>query len=145
VERLQRGYACGSLGTQTFELRLDLALTTRSPTVVRRLLGDLAPPSLLQTARRWVADAGPQEPPSGLLTGLTVTAPAVIGRSRSCELVLGDDSVSRRHAMLAREGARIVVIDLGSTNGTFLNGRLVRHAEVQPGDRLQLGEIGIRL
>ena len=47
--------------------------------------------------------------------------------------------------MLAREGARIVVIDLGSTNGTFLNGRLVRQAEVQPGDRLQLGEIGIRL
>jgi pSer/pThr/pTyr-binding forkhead associated (FHA) protein len=82
---------------------------------------------------------------AGLLAGLLVTRPVIIGRSRSCDLVLGSDSVSRRHAMLALRRGRVIVHDLGSTNGVWLNGRIVTRAEVQPGDRLRLGEVDLLL
>ena len=82
---------------------------------------------------------------SGLLSGLVRSRPAMLGRSRACDLVLGDDSVSRRHAMLVREGDRIILTDLGSTNGTFVNGRQITEAEVQPGDRLRLGDLDLVL
>jgi pSer/pThr/pTyr-binding forkhead associated (FHA) protein len=69
----------------------------------------------------------------------------VIGRSRSCDLVLRDDSVSRRHLMLTVDGDHVLVTDLGSTNGTLLNGRWITEAEARPGDVLQLGEIELVL
>ncbi len=47
--------------------------------------------------------------------------------------------------MLAREGDRVIVTDLGSMNGTFVNGRWVTRAEVRPGDLLQLGELEVPL
>jgi pSer/pThr/pTyr-binding forkhead associated (FHA) protein len=80
-----------------------------------------------------------------LLTGLVGRRPAILGRSRACDLVLVDDSVSRRHAMVVWDGERIVLSDLGSTNGTFLNGRRIMRAEVQPGDRLRLGDLDLVL
>src|ERR1700754_3595263 len=75
---------------------------------------------------------------SGLLDALA--SDLVIGRSRGCDLVLRDDSVSRRHVRLTVEEDHIVITDLGSTNGTFLNGRWVSQAEARPGDILRLGE-----
>jgi Protein of unknown function (DUF3662)/Inner membrane component of T3SS, cytoplasmic domain len=63
----------------------------------------------------------------------------VIGRSPEATLQLADTGVSRRHAELAPVGGAWWVADLGSTNGTAVNGRPVTRAELADGDRLELG------
>jgi Protein of unknown function (DUF3662)/Inner membrane component of T3SS, cytoplasmic domain len=62
-----------------------------------------------------------------------------IGRSSGCDVVLDDPNVSRRHAELRLGGATPVVVDLGSTNGTSVNGRRVREQALAFGDRIVLG------
>jgi hypothetical protein len=70
----------------------------------------------------------------------------VLGRSRDCDCVLAEPSVSRRHAELRRDGARWLLRDLGSRNGTRVNGvRLLDEAEVSPGDRVSFGDARFRL
>ena len=64
---------------------------------------------------------------------------AVIGRSRECDVVLGDPNVSRRHAELRRDGDGWKVVDLGSTNGVKLNRRRVSEAGLRPGDTITVG------
>jgi predicted component of type VI protein secretion system len=61
------------------------------------------------------------------------------------ELVLADDTVSRRHAELRVEEGRRLLRDLASSNGTWANGRRVMEAEVRPGGVLHLGGAEIRL
>jgi Protein of unknown function (DUF3662)/Inner membrane component of T3SS, cytoplasmic domain len=63
----------------------------------------------------------------------------LLGRSRECDVVLGDPNVSRRHAEVRREGDGWSIADLGSTNGVKLNGRRVEHSPLEPGDRITLG------
>ena len=65
-----------------------------------------------------------------------------IGRDVACEVSLsGDSSVSRRHAKLTRENGDVWIEDLGSTNGTYLNGVKVEgRTKVSHGDTLQFGE-----
>jgi hypothetical protein len=71
------------------------------------------------------------------LEGTTVA----IGRHPDCELNLRMDDVSRRHAEVRYEGGHYQVCDLGSTNGTFVNGeRVAGSATLSPGDRIDLGE-----
>ncbi len=65
--------------------------------------------------------------------------PVTIGRAADVDLVVADPLVSRRHARLAPRGGRLVLEDLGSTNGTRVNDQVVREAVVGPGDRIQLG------
>jgi pSer/pThr/pTyr-binding forkhead associated (FHA) protein len=60
----------------------------------------------------------------------------VAGRSSECDIVLGQDEVSRRHARFERDGDVYQVTDLGSVNGTFVNGR-----RVERGHSLQVGDI----
>jgi len=63
----------------------------------------------------------------------------VIGRLKSCEVHLDDRNVSRRHAELEPEGAGWVLVDLGSTNGTLVNGREVDRLRVRDGDLVTIG------
>lgn len=65
----------------------------------------------------------------------------VIGRSATCRLALEDDTfVSQLHARIHRDGDRAVVEDLGSTNGTYVNGnRLTAPHALAPGDRISIG------
>jgi hypothetical protein len=65
----------------------------------------------------------------------------VIGRERgSADLVLDDPGVSRRHAAVRAEGSRIIVADLGSSNGTYANGRRITGTAVlADGDEIELG------
>ncbi len=63
----------------------------------------------------------------------------LIGRDESCNLVLDDDSVSRRHALLERTADGFLVTDLGSTNGTYVNDSRVASCQVASGDRLRFG------
>ena len=65
--------------------------------------------------------------------------PLTIGRATDVELVLADPLASRRHARLSSRGGRLVLADLGSTNGTRVNGQPVREAVVGPGDRIEIG------
>lgn len=65
---------------------------------------------------------------------------AMLGRSRDCDVVIDDSGASRRHAELRPRGGGWIINDLGSTNGTKLNGRVIDRAEViQPGDEIKIG------
>jgi pSer/pThr/pTyr-binding forkhead associated (FHA) protein len=66
-------------------------------------------------------------------------AVTVLGRSRRCDVVLTDPNVSRQHAEIRRQGDGYLIRDLDSTNGVRLNGRGVRQAVLQHGDRIELG------
>lgn len=65
----------------------------------------------------------------------------VIGRGQSSDITIDNPEISRQHAQFTREGASIVVGDLGSTNGTFVNGqRISGPTPLKNGDIVELGE-----
>ena len=63
----------------------------------------------------------------------------VLGRSRSCDLRVGGGDASRRHAEISGDADGFVVRDLGSTNGTLVNGEPVGEHRLAPGDRIEIG------
>ncbi|MHB8641274.1 MAG: FHA domain-containing protein [Gaiellaceae bacterium] len=63
-----------------------------------------------------------------------------IGRSPDCDIFLDDVTVSRRHAVIVREGGSLSIEDLGSLNGTFLNRRRIESSPFSDGDELQVGK-----
>ncbi len=63
----------------------------------------------------------------------------VIGRGDQANLRLPDVGISRRHARLDYDGAQVVLTDLGSTNGTMVNGQRVSAVALNPGDMIQIG------
>ena len=66
--------------------------------------------------------------------------PVLIGREAGATLKIANASVSRRHAVIEREGDKFIIADLGSRNGTFVNGIPVKRRELQHGDRVKIGE-----
>lgn len=68
-----------------------------------------------------------------------------VGRSSELDMVLVEDMVSRRHAVIRVDGANLEVEDLGSTNGSFVNGERVQKALLSEGDRLLIGTSIIRI
>jgi hypothetical protein len=94
------------------------------------------------------ADAGTPEPEQATVTlegkTRTISAPrAVLGRSRDCEVRLGDANVSRKHAEIRHEDDTWWIVDLGSTNGTLVNGRRAKRERLTAGDRITLGSTEI--
>ncbi|CAN5724988.1 antibiotic biosynthesis regulator FhaB [soil metagenome] len=71
----------------------------------------------------------------------------VIGRASNCNLVLDDTYVSQVHARIyPKDGGRLMVEDLGSTNGTYLNRRrITAPAELQRGDQVKIGKTVMEL
>ena len=67
-----------------------------------------------------------------------------LGRAKDNEVYLLDPRLSRHHARIVREGERFVLEDLGSRNGTVLNGERVERAVLKPGDEIQIGDSSIR-
>jgi FhaA, N-terminal domain/FHA domain len=67
-------------------------------------------------------------------------APISIGRAPDCGLVLKDSRASRRHARLTARDGLLVLTDLGSTNGTRVNGHRVSEVVLGAGDRITIGE-----
>lgn len=66
----------------------------------------------------------------------------VIGRREDCDLRIPLHDVSRKHSRLIREGDQLRIEDLGSSNGTYLNGqRIERDAVLQAGDSVQVGPV----
>lgn len=97
-----------------------------------------------------VPDAPPLEPVREVVT-LTVAgrrheitqSRVVLGRSRECEIRVADVNSSRRHAELRQEGAAYWIVDLGSMNGTEVNGKRVDRERLRDGDRITLGSTEI--
>ena len=72
------------------------------------------------------------------LTGTTTT----IGRAVESDIVITSKRVSREHACVRRDGWRVILEDLGSTNGTFLNDeRVLQPMALHDGDRVQVGDV----
>jgi len=69
----------------------------------------------------------------------------VVGRSSDLDMVLVEDMVSRRHAKITVTGDQIFIQDLGSTNGTFVNGEKIKRARLTEGDRILIGTSIIKL
>jgi pSer/pThr/pTyr-binding forkhead associated (FHA) protein len=65
----------------------------------------------------------------------------VVGRRKDCDLCVPLMSVSRRHCELDLDQSRLTVRDLGSKNGTFLNGVRISESPVKPGDVLKIGTV----
>ncbi|OIP40158.1 MAG: GGDEF domain-containing protein [Deltaproteobacteria bacterium CG2_30_63_29] len=63
----------------------------------------------------------------------------LIGRSPKTDIMLDGDSISRNHAMIVNEGARIIVRDLGSTNGTYVNDVPIKEIELRDADQVKIG------
>jgi len=78
-------------------------------------------------------------PPLPPLT-LDPEQPVIIGRQAQCDLSLQDNDVSRAHAEVSFENGQYILRDLGSTNGTFLNGKeITTPSPLSPGDRIEVG------
>ncbi len=63
----------------------------------------------------------------------------IVGRSSDLDMVLVEDMVSRKHARIAMAEDQIWIEDLGSTNGTFVNGEKIKRARLKEGDRVLIG------
>lgn len=96
-------------------------------------------------AKTWklVIDGGPKT-----LKGLKieVTGPVIAGRAPGCDITVPTDYVSARHARFFLMGSSLMVEDLGSTNGTSLNGsRIQQPTACSAGDTVTIGNVDIKI
>ena len=130
------------LSTGTFRIRSGVIRgTTVEDGEIRRPTSDLPhPPGGFSGSPRLLV-SGP-EPGGDGSTQRTyeLTAPlTILGRGTDCDLRLVDAGVSRHHAELRVEDGEIVLVDLGSTNGTFVDGQPIRRITLSDGTRVTLG------
>ncbi len=139
------------LGPVTVEIVADPAVARRSVRASAELFGDddatgmprlkrSAPPRQDQPLTLLIA-TGPQR-------GQEVLAPrptATVGRAPDNDVVLLDESVSRRHARIETGPAGARLIDLGSTNGTWRNGKRATDEPLRPGDEIRFGAVVARV
>jgi predicted component of type VI protein secretion system len=76
---------------------------------------------------------GPDIPPDRRST--------LIGRHPECDVLLDSLRVSRRHCIISAENDAVVVRDLGSMNGTWVNGRRVARSRLRPGDEVSIAQM----
>jgi FHA domain-containing protein/uncharacterized protein DUF1707 len=156
IEALRQGSAEGRLSYETFLHRLDAALRTRGVAELRGLLSDLPPvpdrAGWLTRSVRWCSSLRLRAQRSWRAPRLPVlTLPRgdrvfVIGRSPLCDLAVPDMTVSWRHAELRWADGEWILTDLGSTNGTRVNGwRAGGGFAVRPGDQVTFGAASFRV
>ena len=154
---LQERSTQGRLSRETFAMRVERALTARSRAELDDLVADVRDPGPLRRAAiaavGWVSRLT-ADIESAWRAGRTPvlalpdhpSRPVTIGRAPDCDCHLVEPSVSRRHAQLRRVDETWLLRDLGSSNGTRLNGlRVTEEIEVRPGDQLSLGGVRYRL
>ena len=69
----------------------------------------------------------------------------VIGRGRGADIVISEPTMSRSHAAIGYDGEGFFVQDLGSTNGTRVNGKRAQKTPIKSGDDVQLGKLQLRV
>lgn len=150
IGRLQDESVKGRLSSETFLRRVDIALRARRVDELAGLLSDLPVPARksgwLERWAGWCSAAGARASLAWRLPWLPrLVLPRedrvfVIGRAPDCDLPIRNMTVSWRHAELRRAGGEWLLADLGSTNGTRVNGwQAGRGFVVRPGDRLAFG------
>jgi hypothetical protein len=143
--RLRRGYLRGELSDETFEARMAAALRARRAADLAALHSDLPTPHnwLRRTVGSYVAATrGGAGDPRPVLVA-PEAAPGsrlLLGRGSECFVRFAEPSVSRRHAELRRAPAGWLLVDRGSTNGTWVNGVRVGRSYVADGDEICLGD-----
>jgi hypothetical protein len=141
----------GLLSIDTLRFRLDRAFAVRDVDGLDALIDDLPYrgrpiSSLLRTLRRWLMDERTvARPPVPTLSVPPDAEPVLLGRGSACDVRFRNHAISRQHAQLRRCEDRWYVLDLGSTNGTHLNGRQVDAAFAYPGDELCLADVRVVL
>jgi hypothetical protein len=155
LERLR--VACGDerLSLDTFTARVDAVYTARNWAELEAVIADLPEPGRIgrwaMSATAWASHwayrfADAWRRPRVQLLVLPVSQSVLIGRSRLCACVVPEESVSRRHALVTHRDGKWWLRDLGSMNGTFVNGaRVIDEIEIRPGDDVDLGRVGFRL
>ncbi len=152
ISQLSERYAEGRLTHDTLDQRLEAALKARYRHDLRDVLADLPSRRRLGAAVQDYWQRG-RATLAGLSTGASRPASArllvfpsggqrrfTIGRDAGCDMVLPDPTISRWHAGLRREASGWMLDDLGSTNGTRLNGWRVRAwVPVRDGDLVSFG------
>ena len=148
ARRLGVAHDAGLLSTETYSMRLAWAL---APGLMDpdEVVGDLDARTHGWVLRDWWTSTTQRiAPRKAIVLALDWAgepSELQLGRSLACDLVLTDTTVSRRHARLICRGGRWVLQDLGSRNGTKLNGRRVGRCELRPGDELLLGHARLRV
>jgi hypothetical protein len=149
LAELRDGYAEGRLTHDTFGYRVDEALRARVTGELRRLVADLPKRRRLGAVVRagWrravtVADRWLRGWPPVLTLPGGPQIRFTIGREAACDMTLADLTVSRWHASLQRNADGWLLADLGSTNGTRLNGWRVKDPiPVRAGDLVSFGAV----
>jgi len=70
---------------------------------------------------------------------------AVIGRGRTADVMISDPTISRAHAAIGFDGEEFFVEDLGSTNGTAVNGKREQRMKLETGDEIRVGKLLLRV
>jgi hypothetical protein len=147
LAELRDGYAEGRLTHETFAHRVEVALRARANRELRSVVADLPGPRGIwaRAATMWrhashATDRWLRGWPPVLTLPRGSQARFTIGREADCDLTLGDETVSRWHASLEHGAGGWLLADLGSMNGTRLNGwRVTGPVPVQPGDMVSFG------
>jgi hypothetical protein len=143
---LRAGCAEGYMSVDTFERRVEQTFAGRTGAELRRLVSDLAGGRSGLRRRLPRLGRGPAPAADAVAVELRGDGPVIVGRSRRCDVVLADPTVSRRHLELRPAGpGQWLAIDVGSLNGTWLANRRVGRALVVPGDELWLGSCPVRV
>jgi hypothetical protein len=154
VDRLGDAYAAGRLGTGSLELRVVTALEARGDAGLRLALWGLPDAAAGLVRRGREALEALHGPAVGLLLAgappLLVTPSGerqtwTVGRSSSVDLYLDHPSVSRRHARVTCRGGCWTVEDLGSRNGTLVDGVRVDRHELRRGQVVGFAAVTARL
>ena len=155
---LREGAEQGRLSPDTFVRRMEVILQARWADELDAVLHDL--PGRMPRNRWWVTAVGrvsafpgrvreawrSQRLPELLLPEPGGPYPVLIGRAPGALLRLNDDTVSRAHARLTAVGEGWVLQDLGSRNGTWVNGgRVTGAVPVRVGDQVRFGQVAFRL
>lgn len=169
IGELRDQFAQGRLSQETFLYRMDTALAARKRSELTSLFTDLPPQPRRKSFRERLAalvgrpsrQKAASQPTASFMTRRATMPPPyaasslpplrlppqqnrrlTIGRSLACDLTLADPSVSRWHARLHHEDEQWQLSDLGSTNGTRLNGwRVTTSVPIQPGDQVTFGSL----
>jgi ABC-type multidrug transport system ATPase subunit/pSer/pThr/pTyr-binding forkhead associated (FHA) protein len=92
-----------------------------------------------------VLTPGAAEPKFGIREATEPSVDTIIGKSAEANFILTDVLVSRRHARLIKVGQQLILEDLNSSNGTYLNGKLIRTSPVREGDVITVGNTDLTI